>query len=860
MENKFSNGSQWVRLDCHLHTRADKEFKYTEHENEYITKYIEKLKAEEIDVGIITNHNKFDIEEFKALKKKANKEDIFLLPGVELSVNDGANGIHCLIVFNQEEWLENGNNYIDQFLNETFAGKAKANYENENGRSNDSLITTIEKLNKYNKDYFIVLAHVEQGSGFFGELDGGRIQEFSTHTLFRKNILAFQKVTKYDLRVWNQWFDHELPAFVEGSDPKKIDEIGKGEKSYIKIGDFNFEAILFALKDKQHRVSKEHKKATNAFIESVSFDGGKLNGKTIRFSSSMNNFVGIRGSGKSSIIEALRYGLDLSYGSESSDINYKNNLIKELLGSAGKITITVNDKNKNRYEISRVFGHAVEIKKDGQLIDLNIHSILNKPLYFGQKDLSNYKDDFELDLITKLIGDKTKEIKEQIETKKQEIKIELENIKKYKNLDEKELEVKQKIEELKIRIDEFRKHKIEEKLKKQIEFNKDKTNIESIKNKLKEFANDLSEFLGRYESGDFFDALKTYHSKENQDIFDTFYLKVDETKSSFLDITTRLHKLLNDFKKIDDAQDSFDERFKNLQEEFLQIQREINLPNLRADDFIAYTKNLQTQELMLTEIEKTKNLKKDLHTKLTRLLSELNELYRTEFNIVKEEIEKINKKQTFVQLKAEFKGNKKAFEEYLRNIFSGSGLGAGDYQRLCEYSDGIEIFKDIDSIVFGGNKLLIFREKFENSHSAILTYQVPNKIEIFYRGKELRLHSLGQRASALIIFILTQRDNDIIIIDQPEDDLDNQTIYKEVITELLKLKEQTQFIFATHNANIPVLGDCEQVLVCQYNDNSIEVESGSIDSHNIQNKIINIMEGGQDAFNKRREIYNIWKN
>ena len=150
MSDKFSNGSIWVRFDSHLHTKADKEFKYNESENEYIRKYVEKLKAEEIDVGIVTNHNKFDIDEFKSLKKKAKKEDIFLLPGVELSVNDGANGIHCLVVFNQDEWLENGNNYISHFLTESFAGKA--NYENENGRSNHDLITTIEKLNKFHKE------------------------------------------------------------------------------------------------------------------------------------------------------------------------------------------------------------------------------------------------------------------------------------------------------------------------------------------------------------------------------------------------------------------------------------------------------------------------------------------------------------------------------------------------------------------------------------------------------------------------------------------------------------------------------------------------------------------------------------
>jgi ABC-type bacteriocin/lantibiotic exporter with double-glycine peptidase domain len=124
----------------------------------------------------------------------------------------------------------------------------------------------------------------------------------------------------------------------------------------------------------------------------------------------------------------------------------------------------------------------------------------------------------------------------------------------------------------------------------------------------------------------------------------------------------------------------------------------------------------------------------------------------------------------------------------------------------------------------------------------------------------LTKHSLGQRSSALIIFILTQQDNDIIVIDQPEDDLDNQTIYNEVIKELIKLKNKTQFIFATHNANIPVLGDCEQIVVCDYEENKINIELGSIDNHDIQEKIINIMEGGEEAFDKRREIYNLWKH
>jgi len=123
-----------------------------------------------------------------------------------------------------------------------------------------------------------------------------------------------------------QWLDNNLPAFVEGSDPKKIEEIGRGKKSYIKIGDYNFEAVKFALQDKKNRVSDKIPKRENSFIKSVSFDGGKLDGQTIELSASMNNFVGVRGSGKSSIIEAIRYGLGLEFSKNSVDIDYKNNL------------------------------------------------------------------------------------------------------------------------------------------------------------------------------------------------------------------------------------------------------------------------------------------------------------------------------------------------------------------------------------------------------------------------------------------------------------------------------------------------------------------------------------------------------
>ena len=171
----FENGLTWVKADFHLHTHKDKEFKYSGEENSFVKEYIAQLKSESVSVGVITNHNKFDEGEYKALKKSGRKEGILILPGVELSVKE-ANGIHTLIVFNPDEWIVNGENFIAHFLIEAFAGISNA--ENRNTRCKFDLRNVIEDLDSYGKDYFIVFAHVDQGSGLMQECSGGLLESF----------------------------------------------------------------------------------------------------------------------------------------------------------------------------------------------------------------------------------------------------------------------------------------------------------------------------------------------------------------------------------------------------------------------------------------------------------------------------------------------------------------------------------------------------------------------------------------------------------------------------------------------------------------------------------------------------------
>ena len=278
----FENGSSWLRVDFHLHTKADKEFVYDGEENSFISSYVEKLDEQHIKVATITNHNKFDFGEYKALSNKTRKKEIYVLPGVELSVNDGSNGIHCLVVFNPTDWLNNSTDFINQFLTQTFAGKV--NYENENGRSNDNLIETIKKLDDFEKDYFIIMAHIEQKSGFYNELKGGRIKDLERQPIFRKSVLGFQKVRTRDyIENLKSWFNNGLPTFVEGSDAKSIEAIGIGneingetQKTYLKLGAYNFEAIKYALLDEEFRKSKSLPTISNGYVKSISFNGGKI--------------------------------------------------------------------------------------------------------------------------------------------------------------------------------------------------------------------------------------------------------------------------------------------------------------------------------------------------------------------------------------------------------------------------------------------------------------------------------------------------------------------------------------------------------------------------------------------------------
>ena len=864
----FSHGSTWVRADFHMHTKADKEFSYSGEPNEFVTLYVKALVQARTRVGVITNHNKFDRDEFKALRKRAQKDEILLLPGVELSIKDGANGIHTLVVFSPE-WIDNqdNKNYIQSFLDVTFAGQA--NYENENGRSNHDLNDTVRELNKFNRDYFLICAHVEDRSGLWTEMKGGRLGELAQFEAFRERCLGFQKVRTRDLRMTvKQQMAGCYPAEVEGCDCKSIEQIGKGESTFLKIGALTFEAVKFALLDHANRVSSEPPPRTHSYLRSVSFEGAKLEGTELALSPALNTLIGIRGSGKSSILESIRYALGIELPEKVDSDGYKRGSVEHALGSGGKVTLKAVDRQGNGYEIRRILGEQPDVYVNGTLQPgINIReTVLHKPIYFGQKDLSSTGQGFENELVEKLVGDSLSDVRHEIALKKQAVVETVRRLQKLLDVAEKQQEYQNRQADAEHRLKVFRQHGVAEKLQKQVDFEQDSRALKGLTDFIDGYIDSFIELVAQYE--DDFRSKRKYESKQNAEFFKDVMAIFDRVATGFAQIGQIVEQTRAASAEMKAKALSFEQSKGALKEEFAEVARKLSeelkssgATAVEPDEFLKLRKSIDNAKQMLVALGKEKDQQSALQAQLTAELTALNDRWHEEFRLIRDRLDKINQQETALQIEIEYKGDKSAFLKYLKDMFRGSKLRETTLDSLtAEFADGAAVYREMDKAKkLVGNSSDTFEQYFRENLTALLTWQVPNKFTIRYHGKQLKHHSLGQRASALILFVLSQRENDVVIIDQPEDDLDNQTIYADVIKLVRKLKPETQFIFATHNPNIPVLGDAEQVIACEYGDDRIGTQVGSIDCPALQEAIVKIMEGGEEAFRERKRIYQVWK-
>lgn len=123
-------------------------------------------------------------------------------------------------------------------------------------------------------------------------------------------------------------------------------------------------------------------------------------------------------------------------------------------------------------------------------------------------------------------------------------------------------------------------------------------------------------------------------------------------------------------------------------------------------------------------------------------------------------------------------------------------------------------------------------------------------------GKNLNELSAGQKGTVyLCLKLATQLFSGPIVFDQPEDDLDNDFITNQLIELFKEIKKYRQVIIVSHNANLVVNADSEQVIIANNVNEKLSYDSGSLENEKVNYEICRILEGGQRAFEKRREKY-----
>ena len=199
-------------------------------------------------------------------------------------------------------------------------------------------------------------------------------------------------------------------------------------------------------------------------------------------------------------------------------------------------------------------------------------------------------------------------------------------------------------------------------------------------------------------------------------------------------------------------------------------------------------------------------------------------------------------------------------------LFKGKAEASNKMSKLLKQTD----FNDESSVVeLVSNIMLAVDEDIDNSEKKIMDkenfydflYDL-NYLDVSFKlkmgGRDLEELSPGERGIVLLIFYLALSQNSIpIIIDQPEDNLDNQSVYNKLVPCICAAKQKRQVIIVTHNPNIAVACDAEQIICCSMDKNThaISYNAGAIEDDEIKNSVVDILEGTMPAFDLRRRKY-----
>ena len=313
------------------------------------------------------------------------------------------------------------------------------------------------------------------------------------------------------------------------------------------------------------------------------------------------------------------------------------------------------------------------------------------------------------------------------------------------------------------------------------------------------------------------------------------------------------------------------------------ILRELQKSSVDGEEFIRLRRNIEGLRPLEERRAVLLKLRAEEQQRRRNLLDEWENIKAAQFRELRRAAKKVNKRlkgyvcvdvraasdrtPLTALLRAEIGGR---LDVAIRQLESIEDLSLTDLVAVCrngsaELAQRYGITKSqAESITGAGEQLLMQVEELELPPTTQLLLNTAGNT-----GDEtwqtLRQLSKGQQATAVLLLLLLDSDAPLIV-DQPEDDLDNRFISEVIVGKMRESKRRRQFVFSTHNANIPVLGDAELIVGLDARGDIgsgddlgqafiSPTHMGSIDNPPVRALVEEILEGGKTAFERRRRKY-----
>ena len=869
MNDRQFPGARWWKFDFHTHTPASVDFK----DRDEITpeSWLKAFMDKEIDCVAITNHNSggwIDKLKQKLAELEENKPNwyrpLYLFPGVEISANGG---VHILAIFG----CDKDESHIDQLLGAVGYSGTKGESDTVTDKSITEVVDEIAKWGG-----IPIPAHVDKKKGLF-QLSGQTLEQ----------VLENEHIYAMELRDSNyrkpQWYEDKKVGWTEvnGSDIHSFSDDTFGAFTWIKMEEPSIDGLKLALVDGNGSVKDsthdDPNRPTEYFIEKLEISEAKYIGRSeplnCQFSPFLNAIIGGRGSGKSTLMEFMRFALerdgDIPESLKQESRQYFNVGGDSLLIDKSKISLTYL-KHGVRYRLNwsaEADCLSLEEEKDGAWSFClgKIKSLFPVRIY-SQKQI------FELAKNPRALIDV---IDEAPEVDAEAIKAQhKELVYRYKQIEGKQRELKEKIDQqdqlrgefndLTRQIEQIEKSGHETILQNYGKRRQQLNEFDNLEGKWEDMSRRLVQTRDDIAPADF----NRQHFSEHPDIASI----VETTNESWRGISDKLSKLVREAKLIIDnwhTEKNVADWMRNLKadmEQYESLSTKLEQQGInpgRYPQLLTQQKSIQKE---LDLISEHRSLQQKLGIEKQEVFKQIEENRKMLSEKRQEFLTNVLQDNQAVSIEVKLFGEDwKDIEEELRSILQCDdrfdkdiGNLKGIYQGSGVY--GIEKLKEAIKGIRNGERDA--EDKRFTKYLKSLTQEAVIDLILWFPGDDLKItfgpdrqpierSSPGQKNAALLAFILSYGDEPLLL-DQPEDDLDNELIYELIVRQLRETKSKRQVILVTHNANIVVNGDAEMVLPLKVECGETRVRlAASVQIKEVREAICDILEGGQQAFEQR---------